>query len=70
MTTTNIPADGSTIIFDRAPSGSWVREGDAYRVEHIKGRRGLVDIRFESVERGSATYDRPVMVARSAWHVA
>ena len=63
---TNLPKNGQIIIFEQTPIGSYTRPGEAYRVHH-NGKKGH-DYRFESVDRGSATYDRPHLVARSVWH--
>lgn len=62
----NIPADGSTIIFDRKPNGSYCDEGVAYRVKHY-GKR-TVDL--QHVQNGSHTQEQAHSFARSAWHVA
>lgn len=63
---TNIPADGSTIIFTRKPNGSYASEGVAYLVKHY-GKR-TVDL--QSVENGSHTQEQAYAFARSVWHVA
>lgn len=62
---THLPQNGQIIIFTVTPPGSYTRVGEAYRVECDK-----YDFRFVSVDRGSSTYDRPHMVARSQWRVA
>lgn len=66
--TNQLPHNGQIITFSVTPPGSYTRTGEAYRVEH-NGKKGH-DYRFVSVERGSSTYDRPHMVARSQWHAA
>lgn len=66
--TNQLPQNGQIIIFTVTPPGSYTRAGEAYRVEH-NGKKGH-DYRFVSVDRGSSTYDRPHMVARSQWQVA
>ena len=58
------PAHNDIIIFDKVPPGSYVTAGESYRVDR-PGNRG--DFRFESVTRGSATYDRPWAVKMAAW---
>jgi len=68
-----LPPDGAVIVFDRAPLGSYCRTGEAYRVEWVSGRKKSprpYDLRFESIETGCATYDRPYVVADAAWHLA
>lgn len=61
----NIPADGSIIIFDRKPNGSYASEGEAYRVKHY-GKR---TIDLQSVENGSHTQEQAYAFARAVWHV-
>lgn len=67
QTKQTLPVHGQTIVFVIAPPGSYVRTGEAYRVDRPKAKG---DFRFVSVDRGSATYDRPHMVRVSAWHTA
>lgn len=66
--TSNLPKNGQIIVFTVCPPGSYTQLGESYRVEH-NGKKGH-DFRFVSVERGSSTYDRPWLVARSQWQLA
>lgn len=60
-----LPADGAVIVFSVVPVASYCRPGEAYRVE----REGAY-FRFQSVARGSATFDKAWAVARSTWQAA
>ncbi len=61
------PAHGQTIVFSKAPAGSYCSPGVAYKVDR-PGNKGR--FRFERVEGGSSTYDAPWVVARAEWRVA
>jgi hypothetical protein len=64
----NIPADGSIIIFDRKPNGSYASEGIAYRVKHYGRKKITIDL--QNVATGSHTQEKPYAFARAVWHVA
>lgn len=57
QTTLALPANGSTIIFDRVAPGSYARVGEAYRV-NIRGKGRSAYIHLTNVARGSGTFDR------------
>lgn len=58
------PTNGQIITFTKVPPGSYCQVGVAYRVDRPNDRG---DYRFERVESGSATIDRPWAVAMAKW---
>ena len=64
---TNFPQHGQLIVFSKVPAGSYCTAGVTYRVDR-RGDKG--DFRFENVERGSATFDRPWAVRQAEWRAA
>lgn len=62
--TAKFPKHGQVVVFSKVPACSYCTAGVRYRVDR-PGDKG--DFRFENVERGSATYDRPWAVKSSVW---
>lgn len=61
-----LPEPGMIVIFDRVPPGSYLSEGEAYRVR-LDGRRHLC---FEKADRpGRGSIEQNAMLRRCAiWH--
>lgn len=69
MSTLNLPADGSVIIFDRVPISSYADVGEAYRVQ-VRGSGRKAYVYLTSVARGSGTFDRGWAYKQAAWRYA
>lgn len=61
-----LPADGSTVIFDRVPLGSYAYAGEAYRVD-VRGKGRSAYVSLTNVARGSGTFDRGWAYAQAAF---
>lgn len=66
MNNLTLPADGSTIVFDRAPAGSYAGTGEAYKVQ-VRGKGRTAYVYLTSVARGSGTFDRGYDYARASF---
>lgn len=63
----SVPADGSVIVFDRKPNGSYASEGVPYLVKHYGRRKLTIDL--QDVQNGSHTQEPAYAFARSVWRV-
>lgn len=67
MNPTQMPKHGQVVVFTKVPCGSYCTAGVRYRVDRPRDKG---DFRFENVERGSSTYDRPWAVKMAEWKEA
>ncbi len=66
MNALTLPADGSTIVFDRVPNGSYAYENEAYSVR-VRGAGRKAYVYLTNVARGSGTFDRGWAYAQAAF---